>query len=142
MATGPDRPRRIVLDTSAYSWFCSGHSETLDAIARADVVWMPTVVLGELEAGFAMGSRQRANRARLDEFLSEPFVAIRSVTREVAGRYGQVFAHLRRAGTPIPLNDVWIAATTLDSRGCLVSFDRHFEQIAGMELMLLSEPPR
>ena len=137
MRTGPERPRKIVLDTSAYAWMRSGHQEVLDAAAAADIVWVPTVVLGELEAGFALGDRQRENSVLLDEFLSEPFVSIRPVTREVAHQYGRIFAQLRRGGTPIPINDVWIAATTLDCGGCLVTFDGHFQKIAGLQARIL-----
>jgi tRNA(fMet)-specific endonuclease VapC len=76
----------------------------------------------------------------LEEFLAEPFVAVRPTTREVARRYGQVFSELRRAGTPIPINDVWIAATTLECGGVLLTFDGHFGRIAGLEALVL-EPP-
>lgn len=137
MRTGPERSRKIVLDTSAYSWMRSGHEEVLDAAASADIVWVPTVVLGELVAGFALGHRQRENLVWLDEFLSEPFVSIRPVTREVALQYGRIFAELRRGGTPIPINDVWIAATALDCGGSLVTFDRHFQKIAGLQTRTL-----
>ena len=70
-------------------------------------------MLGELEAGFELGSRVRENRIVLAEFLEEPFVGTLPTTREVAGRYGRLFAELRRAGTPVPINDVWIAAATV-----------------------------
>lgn len=55
----------------------------------------------------------------------------------VARRYGQVFAQVRPAGTPIPVNDIWIAAATLDCGGHLFTFDRHFEKIEGLDLTLL-----
>ena len=140
--TGPEGPRRIVLDTSAYSWLRAGHEAVLDAVAAADIVWLPAVVVGELEAGFELGSHRLQNSMMLEEFLSEPFVSVLPVTREVSRRYGRVFAALRRAGTPIPINDVWIAAATLESGGTLVTFDRHFEKVTGLEVRLLDEPGR
>lgn len=138
MATGPDPARRIVLDTSAYSWLRTGHPEVLDHVARADVVWLPTIVLGELEAGFRMGTREEANQALLADFLSEPFVSILPVDRGVARRYGRIFSLLKEAGSPIPLNDVWIAATTFESGGALLTFDRHFGSVAGLDLIPLA----
>lgn len=137
MPTGPERSRKIVLDTSAYSWLRSGHEGVLDKVASAEIVWVPTVVIGELEAGFALGRHQRENTTLLDEFLSEPFASVRPVTREVATLYGRLFATLRRGGTPIPINDVWIGAAVLECGGCLVTFDSHFEKIAGLEMTLL-----
>ncbi|MBI4729046.1 MAG: type II toxin-antitoxin system VapC family toxin [Acidobacteria bacterium] len=125
-------PARIVLDTSAYSRAQRGDALALDAIARAEVVFLPVTVLGELEAGFRVGSRYRENRRALDEFLREPCVQVLDVTGDVARLYGQVFASLRRAGTPLPVNDIWIAATTLGCGAHLVTFDEDFARIDGL----------
>jgi tRNA(fMet)-specific endonuclease VapC len=54
------------------------------------------------------------------------------VTLETADRFGRIAAALRRRGTPIPTNDVWIAAHAFESGAELLSFDRHFEQIDGL----------
>lgn len=128
---------RLVLDTSAYARLRQGHDVVLDLLAAADAVLLPTVVLGELEAGFELGRRARENRMVLADFLDEPFVDVLPVTASVARRYGHVFAQLRRAGTPIPVNDVWIAATVLDCGGHLVTFDQHFAQVAGLDCTLV-----
>jgi tRNA(fMet)-specific endonuclease VapC len=127
--SGDEPIRRLVLDTSAYSELRAGHSLTLDLVAAAEVVLLPVPVLGELEAGFEFGSRTRENRMLLAEFLSEPFVSVLPSTPEVARHYGRIYAHLRRAGTPIPTNDMWIAAATLDCGGHLLSFDPHFHRL-------------
>src|SRR3954468_9756865 len=111
---------RIVLDTSAYSHFRSNHAGVVDRIATADRVYFPTIVLGELEAAFRRGPRTGDNRAKLEEFLREDFVGVLPVTTDVARRYGELFVELRTAGTPIPINDIWIAATTIDAGAELV----------------------
>jgi tRNA(fMet)-specific endonuclease VapC len=128
---------RIVLDTSAYSHFRSNHVGVVDRLATADRVYVPTIVLGELEAAFRRGRRTSDNRAKLDEFLREDFVAVLPVTTDVARRYGELFAELRAAGTPIPINDVWIAATTIDAGAELITFDTDFERIARLERTIL-----
>lgn len=125
-------PARIVLDTSAYSQARRGADIALDAIVRADVVFVPVTVIGELEAGFRVGSRYRENRRALDEFLREPYIQVMHVTADVARLYGQIFASLKRAGTPIPVNDIWIAAATLGSGAHLVTFDEDFARIDGL----------
>jgi tRNA(fMet)-specific endonuclease VapC len=127
----------LVLDTTAYSHFRAGDERVLDFIAAAKVVVLPTIVLGELEAGFILGRRERENRMLLAEFLGERFVSVLQVTPPIAHRYGQLFADLRRAGTPIPINDIWIAATTLDCGGHLLSFDGHFEKIGRLDCTVL-----
>ena len=73
----------------------------------------------------------------LADFLDEPFVSTLPLTRSVARRYGRVFAQLRGAGTPIPINDVWIAATTLDAGGHLLTFDADFEMIGSLDCTVL-----
>lgn len=128
---------RLVLDTSAYSHFRAGDARVLDLIARAEVVLISTVVLGELEAGFLLGRREKENRTLLADFLAEPFVSIRQVTPAIARFYGRVFTELRRAGTPIPINDIWIAATALDCGGHLLTFDSDFQAIAALDCTVL-----
>jgi predicted nucleic acid-binding protein len=135
--SGGDIFDRLVLDTSAYSHFRAGHPHVLDLLARAATVVIPTTVLGELEAAFQLGRRDRENRLTLAEFLGESFVTVWPTTTAVARHYGRVFAGLKRAGTPIPVNDVWIAAACLDCDGRLVTFDRDFERIPGLEFTVL-----
>lgn len=129
---------RVVLDTSAYSHLRVGHSAVVDSLARADTVVVPAVVVGELEAGFLLGKRVEENRRTLAEFLDEPFVNILDVSAVTARRYGQIFAALRLAGTPIPINDIWIAAATMECGGHLLTFDVDFSRISGLEHTVLA----
>ncbi len=135
--SGIDVRERLVLDTSAFSHMRAGHEETLAIIGAAERLLLPVIVLGELEAGFTLGSRTRENQIALSEFLGETFVSALEVTPEVGRRYGRLFAALRRQGTPIPVNDIWIAACALESGAPLLSFDRDFERVSELELLLL-----
>lgn len=137
MISGLDRHRRIVLDTTAYSRLRVGHELVLDWVAGAEVVFMPVTVLGELHAGFALGHRVQENRVALADFLAEPSVCVSPTTIEVARLYGELFAQLRQAGTPVPINDIWIAAAAVDCAGHLLTFDAHFEKIRGLHFTLL-----
>lgn len=132
-----ERLPRLVLDTSAYSRFRAGDTRVRDLIADAESVLVPAPVLGELHGAFEMGSRTRENRVALSEFLSEPFVQIIAVDDTVARHYGRVYAGLRRAGTPVPANDMWIAACALDQGGCLLTFDHDFDHVAGLDRLVL-----
>ena len=91
---------RLVLDTSAYSHLRTGHPQVIDHVAGAPVVVIPVTALGEIEAGFALGSRVRENRHALADFLNEPFVSVLDVTSETVRHYARIFVALRRAGTP------------------------------------------
>jgi tRNA(fMet)-specific endonuclease VapC len=114
----------------------------MEHISTAPVVVVPTVVVGELVAAFESGSRARENHLTLGEFLDEPFVITADVTRAVSTRYGRVFAALRRAGTPIPVNDIWVAATTLALDGHLLTFDGDFRHVRGLQATILQAPSR
>ena len=140
--SGAETAVRLVLDTSAYSHFRAGHPRVLDFIAEAEIVLLPTIVLGELEAGFQLGRRGHENRTLLAELLAEPFVSILPVTPSVARHYGRLFADLRKAGTPIPMNDVWIAAATLDCGGHLLTFDDHFDKTPSVDRTVVPVPSR
>ena len=98
---------------------------------------MPVIVVGELEAGFAWGRHAAGNQQALTEFLAEPVVEVLDVTRATACLYARIFARLRTEGTPVSPNDMWIAAATMECGGHLLSFDRDFERIPGLEHTLL-----
>lgn len=130
--------KRLVLDTSAYSHMRSGHQEVLDLITAADALLMPVTVLGELEGAFELGSRLKANRHALMEFLSEPFVFVLETTQDVARHYGQLYARQRRLGRAVPVNDMWIAAAAIDNGGHLLTFDKDFGRIQGLDCTILA----
>ncbi|MBI2378582.1 MAG: type II toxin-antitoxin system VapC family toxin [Deltaproteobacteria bacterium] len=140
-SSGGSWPRRIALDTSAYSHLRGGDERVVDLVEHAAQVLLPVTVLGELDAAFRSGSRRKDNDARLRELLEAPFVLVLEVTADVARRYGQVFARLRSNGTPVATNDVWIAATVIDAGAHLVTFDRDFQKIDGLDLTVLSSRP-
>ncbi len=130
--------QRLVMDTSAYSHMRMGHSELSELLVSAEVLLIPVTVLGELEGAFEMGSRARANRLSLAEFLSESFVSVLPTTPDIARRYGQIYARQRRSGRPVPVNDMWIAASAVDSGGHLVTFDKDFARIEALDCTILA----
>jgi tRNA(fMet)-specific endonuclease VapC len=110
----------------------------VDALVAAERVSLSTVTLGELEAGFMLGSRLEENRSALRDFLAEPFVSVVPIDEGVARRYGSVFVALRRAGAPIPTNDIWIAAAALHIGAELVTFDRDFLRVGDLNARVLA----
>ncbi|HET7443921.1 MAG TPA: type II toxin-antitoxin system VapC family toxin [Solirubrobacterales bacterium] len=118
------------LDTSAYSNFRRGNEEVAVLLDRAEVVGVSTVVLGELRTGFLLGGRRRRNEAELDAFLDNPAVDVLPVDSETSRQYAEIVAELRKAGTPLPTNDIWIAATAARNGATVLTCDEHFERIA------------
>jgi tRNA(fMet)-specific endonuclease VapC len=128
---------RLCLDTSAYSNFKSGDPQTVSIISSAKDVGVPAIVLGELRGGFALGSRREKNEAELRSFLDSPPVRVLEVNEETSQFYAQIFVELRQGGTPIPTNDMWIAAMALQEGATILTCDSHFELIrcVGTRLM-------
>ncbi|MEI6809001.1 MAG: type II toxin-antitoxin system VapC family toxin [bacterium] len=123
---------KVCLDTNAYSRLMRGHPPVKDLLEAAEVVLVTATVLGELHAGFEMGSRRDTNRRQLSEFLTLPGVETAAVTPDIAERYGLLVSQLTRQGTPIPTNDIWIAATALEAGARLITYDPHFQHIPGL----------
>lgn len=123
---------RILLDTDAYSALKRGHAATADIVRRSDEVLFSAVVAGELLYGFRCGSREERNRRELEAFLDNPFVKTVPVTLTTAERFGRVAARLRANGTPIPVNDIWVAAQAMETGAELISFDRHYAAVEGL----------
>jgi len=123
----------ICLDTNAYSALMRGHEEVKDLLERADSLIMPAIVLGELHAGFAAGSRSTENIQRLQAFLKTPGTRVADITQKTAERYGKLVRQLKLQGTPIPTNDIWIAAVSFDTGATLLTSDVHFSVIPMLE---------
>ena len=123
---------RICLDTNAYSAIGKGDAAVAALVEEADEVIVPATVLGELVFGVLKGGRFSKNEAALSRFLAEDGVSLQPVTRDIAERYGYVKAALKTQGTPIPENDIWIAATVLETGSRLVSFDTDFDHVGGL----------
>ncbi len=120
---------RLLLDTSAYSALRRGHTGMGELVGAADEVWISAIVLGELHAGFRRGTRRDENERNLARFLSSPRTSIAEVSQETADRYAEILDYLRKAGTPVPTNDVWIAAGAMQHGLVLVTTDAHYEKI-------------
>ena len=102
---------------------------------RARGIVFSSIVAGELLHGFRCGTRFERNLDDLRAFLDSPYVQFVPVGWTTADRFGRIAAALRRRGTPIPTNDVWIAAHAMETGADLVSFDAHFEQVDGLALV-------
>jgi len=114
-----------------------GHEGVLDLVQRAELIAISPIVLGEIVAGFRLGKRMRKNLELLDRFFASPRVVSLAVDDGTARRYADIVEHLRRAGTPIPSNDLWIAASAMQHGLILVSTDKHFEKVPQVARELL-----
>ena len=120
---------RIALDTNRYVDLARGVPEVAARVEAADLIFLPFVVLGELRAGFLGGSRKERNERLLVRFLSSPRVEVLYPDDATTHHYARLVLQLRRQGTPIPTNDVWIAALVVQHNLHLCDRDRHFDAL-------------
>lgn len=125
----------LCLDTNTYSAFLAGKAAAAKRISQADHIWLPAPVLGELRAGFAKGSKVAQNELLLQEFLTSQHVHVIAIDEAVTRRYAKIFDQLRKDGTPIPTNDLWIAACVMHAGFPLYSLDAHFKYVQGIVLI-------
>ena len=123
---------KVLLDTNAYSALMRGDPSAADRIRRSEQVLISAVVAGELLFGFRNGSQCARNIRQLETFLQNPYVEFLPVTWVTADRFSRLATALRRKGTPIPTNDIWIAAHAMESGADLLSFDEHFGAVDGI----------
>ncbi len=120
---------RLALDTNRYTDLCRGERAIVHLVERAEAVFLPFVVLAELRAGFALGRRGAENEGILRRFLAKEGVALLLADEQTTHHYASVYRQLRRQGTPIPTNDLWVAALVLQHDLVLCARDRHFDHL-------------
>jgi tRNA(fMet)-specific endonuclease VapC len=120
---------KLAIDTNAYRLMMDGDAAAQELARTADVLAMPVPVIAELRYGFANGTRGRRNEAALAKFLDTPRVEILVCDDQTTRFYAELKLQLKRAGTPIPINDVWIAALALQHGATLFTRDSDFDRI-------------
>lgn len=120
---------RIALDTNTYRAFMDGEPETVDIVRTAEEIWLPIPVLAELRFGFRKGTRGRGNEALLARFLDSRRVGMLACDEQTSHFYADLKLQLSKQGTPIPINDIWIAALALQHRLPLHTADTDFDRI-------------
>lgn len=129
---------RLLLDTNAYTALRLGHSDVIERVQQSEKVLLSVVVAGELFFGFRNGSRYEENADALRVFLGDPNVTVVPLTWRTAELFGRISAALRSRGTPIPTNDIWLAAQAMEAHATLLSADRHFAKVDGLSWLSFS----
>jgi tRNA(fMet)-specific endonuclease VapC len=120
---------RAALDTNRLVDLFQGDVALAEWLGTFDEVWIPLVVLAEIKAGFYGGTQQTRNELLLQGFLAMATVGVLFPAQETAEHYARLFVQLKRAGTPIPDNDLWIAAMALEHNLTLITRDHHFDRV-------------
>jgi len=129
---------KLVLDTNIYCDYAEGLSEVVDTIAiHGQYLFIPSIVLGELNYGFMKGKKQTYNEKRLREVINRLKIEMIDVNADIARKYALIYLSLEKKGAKIPINDVWIAASCMEVGGTLITRDQHFEFVEQIEKLIL-----
>ena len=118
---------KILIDTNRYRDFCENVPHVVEQIRTVEQIYIPFITLAELRAGFLCGSIMQKNANVLNQFLNRPRVRVLFADEETTHHYARIFRQLREQGTPIPTNDIWIAALISQHNLFLYSRDAHFD---------------
>jgi predicted nucleic acid-binding protein len=120
----------LILDTNALSAVADGDASAMDLVAGADHVAVPVIVLGEYRLGIAQSRHRASYESWLRQWIAA--VTVLDIDDRTTHSYSTVGLELKRKGKPIPTNDLWIAALSLQHSLPLVSRDKHFDLVAGL----------
>jgi tRNA(fMet)-specific endonuclease VapC len=120
---------RLLLDSSAYIAFKKRHPAVLEIVSQAELIFISPIVLGELRAGFLLGSKRDRNERELQLFLHAPRIRVLALDEETSDRYALIHVTLKKAGTPVAVNDLWIAASAMQHGLPVLTSDRDFQKI-------------
>ncbi|MBU0464051.1 MAG: type II toxin-antitoxin system VapC family toxin [Proteobacteria bacterium] len=124
--------KKVLIDTNIYSLAMKGDGNVVDALRKIDLIGFAAISVGELYSGFKSGDRETMNREELNIFLDSPRVVVHTIDVETADFYASILNNLKAAGTPIPTNDIWIAAVAFQHGYIIFTKDGHFNLIPGL----------
>ncbi len=127
--------KRVLIDTNIYSELLRGNKFVVDLLKKPEVIAFSVISIAELLSGFKNGGREKENLEELDQFLYSPRVLVYDIDIETSEFYAKIYDELKNSGDPIPTNDLWIAALTLQHGTRLFMLDKHFKKVRGLFLI-------
>jgi tRNA(fMet)-specific endonuclease VapC len=124
---------KLLLDTNIVIELFKGNQAVISMLEKQDKVYLPTATLGELYLGAYRSSNVPKKLQEIKSFLETCIVLYTDAT--TADKYAIIKTALLHKGKPIPENDIWIAATAMHYEIPLYTFDGHFEEVEGIELL-------
>jgi tRNA(fMet)-specific endonuclease VapC len=122
---------KFLLDTNIVIALFADEVTIKSNLTQASEVFIPSIVIGELCYGARKSGRVGANLARINELVGSSTILV--CDAETAQQYGEVKNNLRLKGRPLPENDIWIAALSLQHDLILVTRDAHFKEVENLQ---------
>lgn len=126
---------KTAIDTNRLTDLLRNEPEAVDLAQRCQSLFVPFIAVAEMRCGFLGGTQSSKNEARFSSLLASSRVSILLANEDTAHHYARLFIQLRRQRTPIPTNDLWIAALCLQNDLPLFTRDKHFQQIPQLQCL-------
>lgn len=120
----------MILDTNALSAVADGENSAIELVARAERLAVPVIVLGEYRLGIAQSRHRTSYESWLRQWIAA--VLVLDIDEETTHSYAAIGLELKKAGRPMPANDLWVAALCRQHSLPLLSRDRHFDLVSGI----------
>ena len=124
--------KKVLIDTNIYSLAMWGDDKVVAELRKIDLIGFSAISIGELFSGFKGGNRESRNKEEINIFLDSPRVVLHPINEGTAEFYASILQDLKEAGTPIPTNDIWIAAVAFQHGYKIFSKDHHFNLVPGL----------
>ena len=123
---------KILIDTNIYCAAMRGDQEIMATLRHVSHIGITAISIGELLSGFKAGNREKQNRLELGTFLDSQRVELYPINERSAEFYSSILGQLKKQGTPIPTNDIWIASIAFQHGLAIYTLDKHFAHIQGL----------
>jgi tRNA(fMet)-specific endonuclease VapC len=126
-------PNSVLLDSSVVIRHFRDANALAGKLADYEELYLPGPALAELYYGAFKSDRPQQHMAQIERFLAAADVL--NPDQDTSKHYGKIAAQLARSGTPIPQNDIWMAALSIQCGLPLATADRHFQQVEGLNAL-------
>jgi tRNA(fMet)-specific endonuclease VapC len=127
--------KRLMIDTNIYIEYLKGNEDIKNILDFADIVAFSVISIGEIFAGFYLSKKEKKYFSEIEEFFNSSRLLLFDVDSETAEFYAKIVSELKSSGSPIPTNDIWIAALALQHGIKLLTMDNHFKKVPGLFLI-------
>jgi tRNA(fMet)-specific endonuclease VapC len=121
-----------LLDTNVLIAILAADAPVRAKLLPRDELYVPVIAIAELYNGAMHSLKTAENVQQVDELVVGSVIL--GCDLGTAREYGALKSALRAGGTPIPDNDLWIAAIAKQHDLTVLSRDRHFEEVPGLRV--------
>lgn len=114
---------KLLFDTNIIIAFLKNEATVVDLFAKQDEINVSSITVGEMLYGALNSNQSEQNFDLYSRFFN--YCNVYKIDKNTSENYARIRFILKSKGTPIPENDIWIAATALEHSLSIVTRDKH-----------------